>query len=397
VLDVDLSGEDTRTGTLRVREVNDASNPVYFDSLTITRPQDRALVSQENHYYPFGMALSGVAVNTTAQAQVSKEQFNGGSELQDELLGSEQGIYSTFYRNYDPATGRFQGVDPLADKYASDSPYSFGFNDPVNFNDPNGDDPIMVNGRLVNQRDVVTGAETWTGSALEYQTFLAGGPGVTYGGQEVINRDGVTGYYSFSSSSTTSNDPGSVTKTNNIGNISIAAHFTTIALKVTGERGVFGSALDFSEKQYGFASDMFGGSEGALTLNKGRNLDKLSYNLTKAKSMINPLTGAILKTGELNRFIKSSTKFLSKTGAKLGPMGNLLAGGKILYDATHNTWDVSTFIDAGLLVGGVLLASNPVGLSAIAAYGIADYAFGINDAIDANFGRNSAFYQDLTR
>ena len=149
-LDLDLSSEDTRTGTLRLQEVNDGSQPVYFDSLTVTHPQDQALVSQENHYYPFGMALSGVAVNTTAQPQVSKDQFNGGSELQDELLGSEQGIYSTFYRNYDPATGRFQGVDPMADNYASDSPYSFGFNDPINFNDPNGDDPIRLSDELYN-------------------------------------------------------------------------------------------------------------------------------------------------------------------------------------------------------------------------------------------------------
>jgi len=149
-LDIDLSSEDARTGTLRLQEVNDATLPVYFDALTVTHPQDQAVVSQENHYYPFGMALSGVAVNTTAQPQVSKDQFNGGSELQDELLGSEQGIYSTFYRNYDPATGRFQGVDPLADTYADSSPYAFGFNDPVNFNDPNGDDPPQTYREAVN-------------------------------------------------------------------------------------------------------------------------------------------------------------------------------------------------------------------------------------------------------
>ena len=150
-LDIDLTSEDARTGTLRLQEINDGNQPVYFDLLTITHPKDQALVSQENHYCPFGMALSGVAVNTTAQPQVSKAQFNDGSELQDGLLGSEQGVYSTFYRNYDPATGRFQGVDPMAEKYAGDSPYSFGFNDPINFNDPNGDDPPQTYREAVNQ------------------------------------------------------------------------------------------------------------------------------------------------------------------------------------------------------------------------------------------------------
>ena len=176
-LDIDLSSEDSRTGTLRVQEINQASNPVYFDLLTITHPQDQALVSQENHYYPFGMALSGVAVNTTAQPQVSKDQFNGGAELQDELLGSEQGIYSTVYRNYDPATGRFQGVDPLADKYAGDSPYSFSFNDPVNFNDPNGDDaegddhPRFVNGRYLTPNIFGGSASGWGGGGWEGSTL----------------------------------------------------------------------------------------------------------------------------------------------------------------------------------------------------------------------------------
>jgi RHS repeat-associated protein len=150
-LDIDLTSEEARTGTLRLQEVNDGSQPVYFDLLTITHPKDQVLVSQENHYYPFGMALSGVAVNTTAQPQGSKAQFNDGSELQDELLGSEQGIYSTFYRNYDPATGRFQSVDPMADKYAAGSPYAFSFNDPVNFNDPYGDDPPETYMQAVNQ------------------------------------------------------------------------------------------------------------------------------------------------------------------------------------------------------------------------------------------------------
>ena len=109
--------------------------------------------------------------------------------------------------------------------------------------------------------------------------------------------------------------------------------------------------------------------------------------------MINPLTGAILKTGELTKFIKGSTKFLSKAGSKLGPLGNVLAVGKIAYDVTHNTWDVSTAIDVGLVVGGIVLAGNPVGLGLIAVYGIADYTFDINDKIDASIGRNTTFYQ----
>ena len=137
-LNVDLSSDEARTGTLTIQEVNDGSQAVYFDSLTITHPLDKALVTQENHYYPLGMALSGVAVNTVPVANLSKEQFNEGSTLQDELLGTEAGIYSTFYRSYDPATGRFTGVDPLADHYAAWTPYQFALGNPIAMNDPTG-------------------------------------------------------------------------------------------------------------------------------------------------------------------------------------------------------------------------------------------------------------------
>jgi len=114
---------------------------VYFDSVTIRHPRTELRISQEHHYYPFGLNLQGVAVNTQPAAAISKAQFNGGSELEEELM-DEGGVYSTPYRTYDPTIGRFQGVDPLADMYADQTPYNFAFNDPANLNDPSGADPL---------------------------------------------------------------------------------------------------------------------------------------------------------------------------------------------------------------------------------------------------------------
>lgn len=133
----DLSSLPSRTGYLEVQLLNDGSQPVFFDSLTVRHPKDVVLVSQENHYYPLGLALTGVAVNTQAQPQASKALFNGGSNLEDDVLG-DAGIYSTFYRTYDPAIGRFQGVDPLAEHAADWSPYQFALGNPLAFNDPTG-------------------------------------------------------------------------------------------------------------------------------------------------------------------------------------------------------------------------------------------------------------------
>jgi len=39
---------------------------------------------------------------------------------------------------YDPAVGRFMGVDPLAEKYNSWSPYTYTLNNPVRYIDPDG-------------------------------------------------------------------------------------------------------------------------------------------------------------------------------------------------------------------------------------------------------------------
>lgn len=105
-----------------------------------------AAITQENEYYPFGMTMRGVIERTAQNTTANKQLFNGGTELQDDL-GFENS-YSTFYREYDPQTGRFNAIDPAVDKYASCTPYNFAFNDPVGMNDPMGDDPYTGMGSL---------------------------------------------------------------------------------------------------------------------------------------------------------------------------------------------------------------------------------------------------------
>jgi len=95
-----------------------------------------ATLIQENSYYAFGMQMaSGYTPTTTTP---NKKLYNAGSEWQDDIDGLAD-YYSTFFREYDPVIGRFNGVDPMAEVTDNLSIYHYSYNNPINFNDPMGD------------------------------------------------------------------------------------------------------------------------------------------------------------------------------------------------------------------------------------------------------------------
>ena len=54
--------------------------------------------------------------------------YNQGSELNNTTNN-----YETFFRECDPALGRMNAVDVMADLFGSLTPYNYAFNDPVFF------------------------------------------------------------------------------------------------------------------------------------------------------------------------------------------------------------------------------------------------------------------------
>jgi RHS repeat-associated protein len=84
--------------------------------------------------------ISGRSFHTSE----SKFKFNEGSEFQNKEFSDGNGLdwYGTDFRGYDPQLGQFRQIDPLAESTDSWGVYSFGFSNPITFNDPLGLTPI---------------------------------------------------------------------------------------------------------------------------------------------------------------------------------------------------------------------------------------------------------------
>ena len=108
----------------------------YIGNNSEQGPSGLPCLVQENHYYPFGMNMSGL---TTGD---SKYRF-GGKEFQDDL---NLMWYDFSARNYDAQLGRWFNIDPMAEKYSSYSPYNYCQNNPAYFIDPSGKDPNIYTG-----------------------------------------------------------------------------------------------------------------------------------------------------------------------------------------------------------------------------------------------------------
>jgi len=90
---------------------------------------------QVDSYYPFGMNIKGLTLNSTDVNRPNEYLYNG------KMMQDEMGLGWLDYgaRFYDPQIGRFHVIDRFAEKFINTTPYQYGLNNPIANIDINGD------------------------------------------------------------------------------------------------------------------------------------------------------------------------------------------------------------------------------------------------------------------
>ena len=146
----------------------------HLQSASLELDESGAIISYEE-YHPYG-TTSYQANNANVKAVAKRYRYTG--KERDE----ESGLYYHGARYYIPWLARWTAVDPLESKYAGMSPYNYGFNNPVTWQDSTvmePDDPpkeghtynVKFEDARGNPIDIPEGTE------VLYNPFRSGGDG----------------------------------------------------------------------------------------------------------------------------------------------------------------------------------------------------------------------------
>lgn len=126
-----------KNGWIYVFVNNESQQNVYFDNFKVTHV--RGNIMEETHYYPFGLTMKAISPRALSIDPVNKLKYNG-KEIQQEEFSDGSGLegYDFGARIFDPQTGRWHTIDPMAEDFPNVSPYSYAVNNPTLYIDKDG-------------------------------------------------------------------------------------------------------------------------------------------------------------------------------------------------------------------------------------------------------------------
>jgi RHS repeat-associated protein len=111
-----------------------AFRSIEMENATAIKPAYPTIATAENHYDAWGVSFNQTSETQIPSGQTDRYLYNDKERIKE--LNVNWMDYGARY--YDPMIGRWNGVDPLAEKFNDKSGYAYVSNNPVRFLDPLG-------------------------------------------------------------------------------------------------------------------------------------------------------------------------------------------------------------------------------------------------------------------